>query len=86
MRLNGLSRKASVNIRMHAVYSIEGLVQKQANGATGIDPGRTIRIQVRVVPHNREEINYHEHEAGEGDLPNRGIRFVSYTRNHNSVA
>jgi hypothetical protein len=74
-----LFQSRCIDIRLHAIYGIEGLVQEQANGATGIDPGRAVRVQVRVVPHDREEINHHEHESGEGDLPKRArIRLCSY--------
>ena len=64
-----LNSSTSVDIRLHAIYGIESLVQEQADCTTGIDPGWAVRIQVRVVPHNGEEINYHEHESAECDLP-----------------
>jgi len=76
LRISKAHQPGSVNIRLHAIYGIKSLVQEQANGATGIDPGRTIGVQIRVVPHNSDEIDYNEHESGEGDLPRKEIRFV----------
>jgi hypothetical protein len=62
---------ASKHIRLHAIYGIEGLVKEQTQRAADINPGRTIRVEVRVVPHNSDEIKNDKHESGKGDLPKK---------------
>lgn len=59
-------RKA--HLRLHAIYRIKGLVQEQSDGAARIHPRRTIRIQVGIVPHHRDEIDHHKHESTQGNL------------------
>ena len=60
-------RKA--HLRLHAIHRIKSLVQEQSDGAARIHPRRTIRIQVGIVPHHRDEIDHHEHESTQGNLP-----------------
>lgn len=55
------------DIRLRAINSIESLVQEQANRPTGINPRRTILIQGRIVPKQRQDVDHDEGEADQGD-------------------
>jgi hypothetical protein len=55
--------------RLCAVDCIESLVEEESDGPAEIDPGRTVGVEGRVVPEQSEEVDDHEAEATEGDLP-----------------
>lgn len=52
---------------LSSVASIKGLVEKQADGPGCVDPGRTIRVEGRVIPEQREEVDDDERETGESN-------------------
>lgn len=56
-----------IYIRLTTIHSIKSLIQEQANAPTEIDPRRTILIQRRVIPQQRQEISNDEKEARQGN-------------------
>ena len=51
-----------------AVYSIEGLVEKESNRPTQVHPRWTVCIESRVVPQHGQKVDYDEAEATQSDL------------------
>jgi len=59
------------NVRLTAIYCIESLIQEQPNSPTDINPRRTILIERRVIPEQRQQINNHKAEPAERDQVGR---------------
>lgn len=53
--------------RLRPVNRVKCLVQEQSHGPTGINPRRTILIQARIVPQQRQEIHDHKRESRQRD-------------------
>jgi hypothetical protein len=58
-----------INVRLTSIHCVKGLVHKQPNGPTSINPTRTILVQRRTIPEHSQEIDDHEGETGERNLP-----------------
>jgi hypothetical protein len=55
-------------VRLHAIDSIERLVQPQPQGPAEIHPGRAVAIEGGVIPQHREEVYNDKHETAKSDL------------------
>lgn len=67
----GIKTKDLKNSRLRPINSIKSLIQKQPHGPRRIHPRRTILIQRRVIPQQRQQINHHEHEPRQRDQVRR---------------
>ena len=55
-------------LRLRAIDSIKGLIEKESDRPGRIHPGRTVLVEVWRVVEEREDVCDHESESTEGDL------------------
>lgn len=64
-------KENSKNLRLRPIHRIKSLIQKQSHRPTGINPSRTIRIQRRIIPQQRQDVNNDEPKPRERDQVRR---------------
>lgn len=57
--------------RLTAIHRIKSLIHEQSNRPTSIYPRRTIRVQRRIIPQQRQDINNDETKSQQGDQVRR---------------
>ena len=53
--------------RLSTVDGIKSLVQEETQSPAEIHPSGTVLVEGRIIPQERQEIDYHKHKSSQSD-------------------